>query len=889
MTGILAFFASQACAVFVDEANVTDWHREQIGIVTDIVPIELDHSEGPSLTSTVFGVYTESNVLAVLNGTNESLLWRRQFSGLIKSHTLTSVDAASTILLSITQGSESTISSRLYQWDARDGALVWEQVFEGDITALKHNSDGSLNVATGHVVHNVDSRSGTIVWSISPEDEGVLFVDFVKHEDTLLAIAKTEQGFMFHPINLADTLFEEISEPFAGSDSTLLHASKGLLAWKEQGVVTIAKVDQSGTILDSVSEPGESILVNKKVAIVTSDTKNVVFDLETLGELHFVDEPASAGLVVGTDDVFVTVNAHGVLSEIEAVSGEVLGQVSLDNTGLPTAIGGKRLALLVQHTNGVLQLVDPTNKNVLWERDESLANAVDALILDLPDFNEGSLGIEELWYEEHTNLLSAFISRTVRHISDLRYLPHALKQWMYSIVSAESPELQLSRANTFGLRKYFVSVSKTGRVTALDTFFRGATAWALNNVPTTGAKVASIDTNIYILCEDGTLTVIDGLEGKITETRHFDLENETIDKFVEAYHEEKTLLAWTSRGRLILVAGPELESFYTTKVNAKSVSGYLYSKGTLSKTWEFSAPDDSTITSSASRNPQDVTINIANVLGDRTVLYKYLHKNILAVAATSASTQNLYVYILDTVTGRILHSKKHEDSMDVSKGVQLVYGENWLVYSFWSDYPTLGEKVVVWDLYESEFPNERASKDTYSSFDEFPLPHVKAQSFFAPSHVTAMTLSRTRFGVTVRDVIASTANNQIIDISKRVLEPRRPVGRKPTDSEMGEGLYTYDAKLQIDSRQQVLSHSRSVLGTRKIATSPARLESTSVVVAYGMDVFYTIVMPSRQFDVLNGSFAKDKLVYTISSMFTIVTYLKPFVAKRMANAKWGVE
>ena len=41
---------------------------------------------------------------------------------------------------------------------------------------------------------------------------------------------------------------------------------------------------------------------------------------------------------------------------------------------------------------------------------------------------------------------------------------------------------------------------------------------------------------------------------------------------------------------------------------------------------------------------------------------------------------------------------------------------------------------------------------------------------------------------------------------------------------------------------------------RKVMTSPALLESTSLVFAYGLDLFFTRVAPSNTFDVLSESF-----------------------------------
>jgi hypothetical protein len=49
--------------------------------------------------------------------------------------------------------------------------------------------------------------------------------------------------------------------------------------------------------------------------------------------------------------------------------------------------------------------------------------------------------------------------------------------------------------------------------------------------------------------------------------------------------------------------------------------------------------------------------------------------------------------------------------------------------------------------------------------------------------------------------------------------------------------------------QWFLNHKREVIGVKKIETNPTVLESTSLVFAYGLDVFGTRVTLSFPFDV----------------------------------------
>ena len=71
-----------------------------------------------------------------------------------------------------------------------------------------------------------------------------------------------------------------------------------------------------------------------------------------------------------------------------------------------------------------------------------------------------------------------------------------------------------------------------------------------------------------------------------------------------------------------------------------------------------------------------------------------------------------------------------------------------------------------------------------------------------------------------------------------------------------------------------------VAKTRKILTSPALLESTSLVFVYGLDLFFTRVAPSNTFDVLSESFNKVQLVITIAGLGLAIALVKPAVARK---------
>jgi ER membrane protein complex subunit 1 len=155
------------------------------------------------------------------------------------------------------------------------------------------------------------------------------------------------------------------------------------------------------------------------------------------------------------------------------------------------------------------------------------------------------------------------------------------------------------------------------------------------------------------------------------------------------------------------------------------------------------------------------------------------------------------------------------------------------------------------------------------------------------------------------------ANGQIQSFPRLLLNPRRTKA-KPTSEDQEEWLLQYDPVLPDDAHR-VLSHSyhvryhisplfyeytiwtkclffpslsSQVANIRRILTSPAYLESTSLVFAYGLDLFFTRVAPSGTFDVLSETFNKVQLVFTICGLAAAILVTRPMVRRKRLREKW---
>ncbi len=96
----------------------------------------------------------------------------------------------------------------------------------------------------------------------------------------------------------------------------------------------------------------------------------------------------------------------------------------------------------------------------------------------------------------------------------------------------------------------------------------------------------------------------------------------------------------------------------------------------MSEVWRVNL-DDEEIVSIASKLPNDRIHSHGKVLGDRSVLYKYLNPNLIGVVTTGQDSQKvpyINLYLVDTVTGGVVTSFNYKKC----KGpVNIVHSENW--------------------------------------------------------------------------------------------------------------------------------------------------------------------------------------------------------------------
>jgi outer membrane protein assembly factor BamB len=798
-----------------------------------------------------------------------------------------------------------------------NGDVAWEYVLEGaDVpfqvsTNVKsvfvvslHGARGGYNLKITSLDPVTGKRLDDYTLTSKSDIHGPEDVLFVGANMAAPIIAWADKSLMGLSINILGTKqIRSFSLASAGEDVNkvvvhaphlvqsqphfLVHSQSATAHWAEVYHIDIA----AATITEAYHLPK---LPGKGAFSTSSSNANVYFTRHTQDEV-----------------IIVSSVSHGVLGrwplKTEEDAGNVVHGVS-EVVSKSVNTYAVRSAVVTSEENW-----DMIRNGVpAWRREEGLTGAIAAAWAEIPEAEDLAKTLEA---EAHSSPLAAYIHRVNRHINDLQYLPGWLqslpKSFLSSILPVDSTKAQdgpLVR-DSFGFRKLVIVATERARVYALDAGNQGKVVWsknAYNDFPA-GKKwdVKGIFVNntmgiITIGSADGGAVAFKTATGAttVTEPPNSDTPLQSI-----------AMVDSLSGQQLVSIGIGGIPVHYSKEMTPKDgivvrgangeVKGLTFGskagKIVHNEAWAFQPAAGQRIISITARPAHDPVASIGRVLSDRTVLYKYLNPNTILVTTVTEAASTAFFYLLDSVSGEILYSSTH-DSVDTTQPITSLLTENWLVYSLWGDLPTnstsspaaKGYQLVVSELFESSLSNDRGSLGASANFsslapsdtpsDDPAIPHVITQAFVIPEAISHMTVTQTRQGITTRQLLGTLASsNSIVAIPRNLIDPRRPVGRDPTPGEMEEGLIKYNPVLEFDPKM-IITHKREVMGIKDVITSPALLESTSLVFAYGVDVFGTRLTPSLAFDILGKDFNRLALVVTVTALTVGVGVLAPMVS-----------
>ncbi|KAL5359453.1 hypothetical protein BJX96DRAFT_148478 [Aspergillus floccosus] len=936
---LLASCVPSALAIYPDEIGHVDFHHALVGVPSSHSTFFLR----PSSSSPASLLYTlsEKSLIGAINPRDGSVVWRQNVSRsslpAAQSSGHDGILRASDETNAVVSGLGDYVSS----WSALDGKLVWENWFAGESVAdleLLELEDAATPASAAKdsivlfggktgVVRRLDGDSGAVKWEHRDESNDLPFqvsssatdVFYISLQSALLKGHKIKVTSL-DPVTgrQGHQLILNSESDVSGPESVLFvgaNTAAPLIVWADKPNKTLkfnvigTKQVSSINIENTSGEDIRSITVHTAKKLNSLPHVLVHYETESgsWAEVYHVnlksgvvskayDLPFIRGWSVfstSTKDanVYFTRITESEMTVVSSASHGVLGRWPL--AAPPTERGLHAVSEVVTKGDSVAvrsatvlgsgdwQLI--RNGQTEWTRYEALADVLAANWVE--DDDQEDLA-HQLEVEGHESLLKAYIHRVKRHLNDLQHLPEWLQGLPKRIATSFLTD-EVSNLDGFGVSKPVIVATKNGRVYALDTGKHGTVAWSVKAAEGDSWNVKAIvpqpgTATIYV--DDGSSVTLNTTSGAVVKRSPATTQIRSI-----AIINDESPITIGIKPDGSPVESVDRPGFFASLSDDGRVLGWS-AKDSKTPVWEFLPAPGQKIIHATARPSHDPVASIGKVLGNRSVLYKYLNPNLALVTAVGDKTASFY--LLDAISGKILHVSTQEN-VDTTQPIASAISENWFAYSFWGDTidrsDAKGYQLVVSELYESPLPNDRGPLDSaanYSSIDPLPLPHVVSQSFIIPEPISHMAVTQTRQGITTRQLLCTLpSSNSLIGIPRPVLDPRRPVGRDASATEAEEGLFKYNPYLEFDGKWY-LSHARDVAGIRTVLSAPTLLESTSLVFAFGGDIFATRATPSQAFDILGKGFSKLQLLLTIVALAVGVVILSPMAQKKRVNQLW---
>ncbi|ELU06819.1 hypothetical protein CAPTEDRAFT_171523 [Capitella teleta] len=595
-------------------------------------------------------------------------------------------------------------------------------------------------------------------------------------------------------------------------------------------------------------------------------------------------------------------------------------------------IGMRILVISEDHS---LVLYQQSGK-VLWLREEALASIMSVEMVDLP-VSQIMAKMEDEFGNQNNDLLSMFVRRFTTQFQQVQAFILQLRQRLKAVrhhhhhhqveeaeveqdeEEEEEDEEEYLTRDDFNLHKMIVAVTSCGKIFGLDSQ-NGHVVWRLYNpllVPFTkqGRSVLPLYVHrttahfphqpqcsilgLHKTTRKGLLFTFHPISGVAEENMPasgFELNHGILQATLLTQMDSEFL-------RPLVVLSTDLKYFVypredTDLVKELAPSLYMFSsndaagilqgyntvptdQGLVADVmWRLDLKREGHAITQVVPKRLDERVNSQGiVLGDRSVMYKYLNPNLVVVIAEGDDGQgknSFNVYLVDGVSGRLVFHCNHKKS---SGPINVVHSENWVVYNFWNQKHRRVELAIL-EMYEGK---EQSNTTDFSSLHPPPPPVIMRQAYTFPGHISAMAATITEIGITSKHILIAMQNGGILELAKAFLDPRRP--ENPTAESREEGLLPYIPELPRPF-EATINYNHSVYNIRGIHTVASGLESTCLVLAYGLDLFYDRVMPSRMFDVLKDDFDYFFIGSVVVGMILVSLLTQKLAARKALNRAW---
>ncbi|KAL6865265.1 hypothetical protein ACP4OV_016416 [Aristida adscensionis] len=828
----------------------------------------------------------------------------------------------------------------IYAVSSIDGLISWEKEFSLDGLEIKQvfpSPENDIVYAVGVagssklVLYHLNAKTGELVKDIQESLPGGLCGEIVVGSDNVLvALDKTRSDlfliqFKGERVSYSKVHISDLVQDLSGTFKLLSLMSNGVIALQAPSTVSLLKLKGTDG-LEVVQRFDQPAAVSDPLTITEKDGAFAV--VQHVGsQIEFtVKLTSDAGSEVIREKV--TIDQHRGTVE----------KVFLNNYVRTDKSHGFR-ALVVMEDHSLLLI---QQGEVVWSREDGLASIVDVTTSELPVEKDG-VSVADV---EHN--LFEWLKGHMLKLKGTLMLANADEVAAIQALRLKSSEKNKMTRDHNGFRKLIIVLTKAGKVIALHTG-DGRIIWSKLLQPLRASRSGGMPSALriyqwqvphnHVMRENPSVLIVGKSGAESSAPGVFSIldsySGEELNS-MKLYHSVAQIIPLTlkdsSEQRVHLIVDSDSHAhlyprsrdalniflheisnlyFYSVDIQKNVIRGYSLQQScdhnlgddfcfSTKELWSIIFPSDSErIAISETRKMNEVVHTQAKIIGDQDVIYKYLSKNLVFVATLSpkaageiGSSQpeeaSLVAYLIDAVTGRILHRVTHHGAQGP---VHAVVSENWVVYHYFNLRAHRFEMAVIEIYDQSRADNKDVMKLVFGKHNlsapitayARPEVAVKSQSYFFTHSVKAMAVTQTAKGITSKQLLIGTIGDQVLALDKRYLDPRRSVN--PTQQEKEEGIIPLTDSLPIIP-QSFVTHSHQVEALRGIVSIPAKLESTTLVFTYGIDLFYTRLAPSRTYDSLTDEFSYALLLITIAVLVAAIIVTWIWSEKKELRDKW---
>ncbi|ORX49949.1 DUF1620-domain-containing protein [Piromyces finnis] len=953
----ILLFVNNVFAIYKDQAGVIDWYQALVG-----TPKISYFQKIVGRSNLIVG--TEKNVIANLNLRANTINWRQVLKPDEKLINLAPFD---NYIISLSESKTSNVRI----WNGQNGYLFGEYILEQG--SNENIENGDILVHNNYIYALVRGKTVLKINNLTKSQEGKyqlndnyyskLFYNEQLNEIVIAGKNKKDQLIVTIIDNNGRIVNEKSISSVKFEISNAFFTGKNLIIKDFEGKIYSIESNKEFAKSLIYKDIKELVHVNGDLFIVEiNNNKNILVKINdnSIEELKSFESVEDGIISVFTNDKDIYVskttisnNNSSLVEIINANTKETIKvfeiknkftnngrivKVSLDSYRKRDGTILYRIFTVTQ--DGSIHLYK--EENIVWDREESLANIIDLKFISLPEITKN---IPEAIVNS-SNIFTQITSR-------IQYQFTSIKDQIFGKNKKEYSGIEdILKRDVYGFRQLLLFYTKKGKLICIETLTK-KTVWTrfigkdidgfegikLSNIrssavqyPPVVAAIATFNDNDE---EHTAIFSIDATTGedfnytnknipssmkypfKLLQTFRLSI-NEKQDKIrITAIIKSENEVEFYPSTQEILDTIKEEEKpiFFNLndKIEGNTIRGYkLYindeKKPQIDLLYKKVFPEDEIIVSYGFKEPYDNVASLGKVLGNRNVLYKYLNPNVLAVATIKPDeiyTSILTVYLIDTVKGSIIHHSYYEGGGETTiMKPKIVQYENMIICTFWNHGAPLtteeqdketkklrknikkGSQIVVFELYENEIENQKDTNQEFTSYN-YLQPYIVSKAYILDNAITSIGVTTTRNGIANREVIVSLDNNELYGIHSVFLNARRKISPL-TNEDKQEGLIQYRPGIPITPKS-IISYNLPVTGIEAIISNPANLESTSLVAAYGLDIFLTRRSPSNNFDILSDSFNKPILVITMAAVIIGTIYSSKKIKDNDFKKAWKIK